>query len=242
MVKVPYTAEYNVFAVETQHTDQPKNMNGTSLMEKVDSNTTHGSPDMCNNEFKDDQNADDHEDERVVLANLISNLKLNTDENKKIQKQLRKANATLTHELNEYKSALEDSNDIRDRCRSALHDQDIELEKYKKYKNCQLEKEEMPYDKDDLANIFAPNCDETLILEEESRSKLDKELTKKHDYTYQNNLKLALQHEKENNVGKNSWVKQSLTSGNTKKALKDKIDSLIAELNRKTLEMSEVKA
>ncbi|GJZ07965.1 hypothetical protein Tco_0542248 [Tanacetum coccineum] len=31
------------------------------------------------------------------------------------------------------------------------------------------------YDKDDLVNIFAPNCDETLILEEESRSKLDKD-------------------------------------------------------------------
>ncbi|GJX35092.1 hypothetical protein Tco_0246649 [Tanacetum coccineum] len=36
----------------------------------------------------------------------------------------------------------------------------------------------MPYDKDDLANIFAPNCDETLILEEESISKLDKEFIK----------------------------------------------------------------
>ncbi|GJU27344.1 hypothetical protein Tco_1165965 [Tanacetum coccineum] len=46
----------------------------------------------------------------------------------------------------------------------------------------------MPYDKDDLANIFAPNCDETLILEEESRSKLDKEFIKKYDCTYQNNL------------------------------------------------------
>nr|GEY27100.1 hypothetical protein [Tanacetum cinerariifolium] len=44
--------------------------------------------DMCNNEFEDDKNAD--EDESVVLANLISNLKLDTDENKKIQKQLKK--------------------------------------------------------------------------------------------------------------------------------------------------------
>ncbi|GJU20043.1 hypothetical protein Tco_1153385 [Tanacetum coccineum] len=37
----------------------------------------------------------------------------------------------------------QESNDIRDRCRSALHDQEIKLEKYKKYKNCQLEKEEV---------------------------------------------------------------------------------------------------
>ncbi|GKC34821.1 hypothetical protein Tco_1047205 [Tanacetum coccineum] len=36
----------------------------------------------------------------------------------------------------------------------------------------------MSYDKDDLANIFSLNCEETLILEEKSRSKLDKELIK----------------------------------------------------------------
>ncbi|GJY70077.1 hypothetical protein Tco_0473059 [Tanacetum coccineum] len=80
MVEVPYTAEYNAFAVETQHSKQPKNMNDTSLMEKVDSNTTLDSSDMCNNEFKDDQNADDHEDEHVVLADLIANLKCDIDE------------------------------------------------------------------------------------------------------------------------------------------------------------------
>ncbi|GJW67804.1 hypothetical protein Tco_0122228 [Tanacetum coccineum] len=106
MTEVPYIAKYNVFAVETQHTDQPENMNDTSLIEKADSNTTPDSSNMCNNEFKDDQNANDHEYEHVVLANLIANLKLDTDENKKIQKQLRKANATLTHELNECKYAL----------------------------------------------------------------------------------------------------------------------------------------
>ncbi|GJT61408.1 hypothetical protein Tco_1004941 [Tanacetum coccineum] len=59
-----------------------------------------------------DQYDDDYEDERVVLANLIANLKLDIDENKTIQKQLRKTNATLTHELNKCKSALKASNDI----------------------------------------------------------------------------------------------------------------------------------
>ncbi|GJU68159.1 hypothetical protein Tco_1254418, partial [Tanacetum coccineum] len=109
----------------------------------VDSNTTPDSSYMCNNEFRNDQYADDHENERVVLDNLIANLKLDIDENKKIQKQLKKANATLTHEMNECKSALEKSNDIRDRCISALHHKEVELEKYKTYKNCHLEKEEI---------------------------------------------------------------------------------------------------
>ncbi|GJT37505.1 retrovirus-related pol polyprotein from transposon TNT 1-94 [Tanacetum coccineum] len=43
----------------------------------------------------DDQNDVECDDERVALANLIANLKLDVDENKKIQKQLKKANATL---------------------------------------------------------------------------------------------------------------------------------------------------
>ncbi|GKB44563.1 hypothetical protein Tco_0889505 [Tanacetum coccineum] len=162
---------------------------------------------------------------------------------KNIQNQLKRANASLTHELNECKSALAESNDIRDRCRSALHNQEIMLEKYKKYKDCQIEKEELerklkasldrlaqqklqtvealktqayetfeykekhvelvhqthnpsssyngrptfanpkylkkaqsgkpclykvPFDKDDIANIFAIDCAEILILEQES--------------------------------------------------------------------------
>ncbi|GJT54884.1 hypothetical protein Tco_0989938 [Tanacetum coccineum] len=56
---------------------------------------------------KADQNAKECDDERVVLANLIANLKLDTDKNKKIQKQLKKANTSLAHELQKCKSALE---------------------------------------------------------------------------------------------------------------------------------------
>nr|GEV20243.1 hypothetical protein [Tanacetum cinerariifolium] len=41
---------------------------------------------------------------------------------------------------------------------------------------------------DDHANIFAPNREEILSLEQKSRSKLHKETAKKYDYTYQNSL------------------------------------------------------
>ncbi|GJV53430.1 hypothetical protein Tco_1449171 [Tanacetum coccineum] len=208
--EVAYTAEYNVFAVETQHTEQHEFHNDISLMEKVDSNTTPDASDMCNNEFKDNQNDYDHEDERVMLANLIAILKLDSDENKKIQKKLRKANDALTYELNECKSALVVSNDIRDRCRSALHQKEVELEKYTNYKIVNLKKKRSNYvqtihmlapnpssyyngraifvnpnylkkaqsekpclynvsfDKDDLANIFVPNSEETLLLEKDN--------------------------------------------------------------------------
>ncbi|GJU53621.1 hypothetical protein Tco_1227335 [Tanacetum coccineum] len=62
---------------------------------------------------KADQNAEECDDKRVVLANLIANLKLDTDKNKKIQKQLKKPNTSLSHELQECKSALEE-------CKSSL--------------------------------------------------------------------------------------------------------------------------
>ncbi|GJZ38623.1 hypothetical protein Tco_0585186 [Tanacetum coccineum] len=142
--QVPTYNEYNVSAKERQHFEQPESVNDTYVIEIADSNVIPDSSDMCNNEFEDDQNVDDNdEDERVELANLIANLKLDIDENKKIQNQLRKANTTLTQELNESKSALTESNDNRDRCRSALHQKEVELEKYITHKNCQLEKEEI---------------------------------------------------------------------------------------------------
>ncbi|GKD26854.1 hypothetical protein Tco_1233068 [Tanacetum coccineum] len=50
---------------------------------------------------KTDQNAVECDDERGALANLAANLKLDVDENKKIQKQLKKENASLAHELKE---------------------------------------------------------------------------------------------------------------------------------------------
>ncbi|GJZ75377.1 hypothetical protein Tco_0639842 [Tanacetum coccineum] len=102
--KVHTDNKYNVFANDQEHIDPLKNINDTSLMETVDSNTTLDSSNMCNNAFENDQNANDQEDERVS------------------------------------KSALAKSNDIRDRCRSALHNQEIELEKYKSIKIVKLKR------------------------------------------------------------------------------------------------------
>nr|GEU29376.1 hypothetical protein [Tanacetum cinerariifolium]GEU78962.1 hypothetical protein [Tanacetum cinerariifolium] len=101
MVEVPYTAEYNVFAIDTQHYKKPKCIINTCVVEKVDSNVFPDSPDMCDNEIQTDQNVVECDDERAALANLIENLKLDIDENNKIQKQLKKENASLTQELKE---------------------------------------------------------------------------------------------------------------------------------------------
>nr|GEU76759.1 ribonuclease H-like domain-containing protein [Tanacetum cinerariifolium] len=108
--KVQYNAKYNVFANERKHSEQPESINDTYVVEKDDNNIITDSSDMCNNNNQAEQNAKVCDDERVVLANLTVNLKLDTDENKKIQKQLKKANATLTQELKERKSVLGDTN------------------------------------------------------------------------------------------------------------------------------------
>ncbi|GJS02169.1 retrovirus-related pol polyprotein from transposon TNT 1-94 [Tanacetum coccineum] len=94
-------AHYSFMAKIQQHSKQTKSISNTCVVEKVDSNVIPDSPDMCDNDIQTDQNA---EDERAALANLIANLKLDVDKNKKIQKQLNKANTSLAQELKEYKS------------------------------------------------------------------------------------------------------------------------------------------
>ncbi|GJT80691.1 hypothetical protein Tco_1055033 [Tanacetum coccineum] len=257
-------------------------------------------------------------DEHAALVNLIANLTLDTEENKTILKQLKKANASLTQELKECKTnldetsrALGEATSTRDSSLIALQTKQTELEKYtalndltsdykilqtklnetlgllalkdidikeglktktyeisvvnqkhdelvkkslltrsqfegqlkekskvisdlkvkegkdidmmiemdkqikflneilykrnqsiqtihistfanpKYLKKAQSEKPrlyEIPYDTSDPANRFCPNGEETVTLEKESRSKLDKDKVKPYDYTYQNSL------------------------------------------------------
>ncbi|GJW35459.1 retrovirus-related pol polyprotein from transposon TNT 1-94 [Tanacetum coccineum] len=131
--QVQYDTGYDVFANET-----------------VDSNVILDSPDMCDNDIQNDQNDVECDDERVALANLIANLKLDVDENKNIQKQLKKANAPLTQELKECKSALEEtsrtlgeSNSIRDSCLVALQNKQTEFERYKAFNDHTVDYEKL---------------------------------------------------------------------------------------------------
>ncbi|GKA35295.1 integrase, catalytic region, zinc finger, CCHC-type containing protein [Tanacetum coccineum] len=222
--KVQYDENYNVFANERPHFEQPESINDTYAEEKVDSNVIPDSPDKCNNVNQADQNAEECDDERAVLANLIANFKLDTDENKKIHKQLKKANATLAQQLQDCKYTLEETISSRDKCLIALQVNEIKLKKYKTYLNRPIENEklelerklketlgllaqkeheikeaskcptyngrptfanplylkkaqsekpclyEIPYDQSHLANKFVPDREETLTLEQESRS------------------------------------------------------------------------
>ncbi|GJZ79053.1 hypothetical protein Tco_0643890 [Tanacetum coccineum] len=165
--KVHSDDDYNVFANERHHFEQPVSIYNTCVVEKVDSNVIPDSSNMCDNDNQADKNVEECDDERAVLANLITNLKRDTDENKKIYKQLKKANTSLSHELQECKSALEEcksslekSNRPRDRYLVALHDKEVELARYKIFKDIvDLAWEKHTYDK-----FCAPTTEDMTVL------------------------------------------------------------------------------
>nr|GEW39677.1 hypothetical protein [Tanacetum cinerariifolium] len=71
--------EYNVFANDLKHSEQSEYVSNTCLVETDDSNVIPDSPDICDNDIQNNQNDVESDDERVSLANLITNLKLDTE-------------------------------------------------------------------------------------------------------------------------------------------------------------------
>ncbi|GJR51371.1 retrovirus-related pol polyprotein from transposon TNT 1-94 [Tanacetum coccineum] len=116
-----------VLPEESNSTEQP--------LEQVQNNDENNV--FANERQHSENNTTECVDERAVLANLIANLTLDTEENKTILKQLKKANASLTQELKECKTnldetsrALREATSCQDSCLIALQNKQNELEKY----------------------------------------------------------------------------------------------------------------
>ncbi|GJW16451.1 hypothetical protein Tco_0020584 [Tanacetum coccineum] len=265
---------------ESSSTSQP-------LEQKDDSNVIPDSSNICTNDNQVDQNAAECVDERAALANLIANLTLDTEENKTILKQLKKANASLTQELKECKTNLDESSralgeatSSRDSSLIALQTKQTELEKYttlndltsdykilqtklnetlgllalkdidikeglklKPIENFSCQSENNVKEGKDI-DTFCPNGEETVTLEKESRSKLDKDKVKPYDYTYQNSLyetfkppsKTYLdQLERAKEVRKTMWRKTSAFPNPTAKTMEVLIKTLLMPLSNKTI-------
>ncbi|GKD76020.1 hypothetical protein Tco_1334302, partial [Tanacetum coccineum] len=71
---------YNVFAIENEHPEQPESINDTYLEEQGDTNITIDSLDKCNNRDTVDQDDDDLAKEHDLLASLIEKLKCEIDD------------------------------------------------------------------------------------------------------------------------------------------------------------------
>nr|GEX42956.1 hypothetical protein [Tanacetum cinerariifolium] len=77
--QVQNDARYNVFSNRLQHSEQSESISNICLVETDDSNVTPDSPDMCEDDILNEQNDVKSDDERVALANLLANLKLDAN-------------------------------------------------------------------------------------------------------------------------------------------------------------------
>ncbi|GJV43991.1 hypothetical protein Tco_1428527 [Tanacetum coccineum] len=97
---------YNVFAMENEHPEQPESSNDIYLAEQGDSNITIDSSDICYDRAQDDQDeTDDLDQERDLLASLIQKLKCEIDDSKNQNKFLESSNKELVDKL---KGEIED--------------------------------------------------------------------------------------------------------------------------------------
>ncbi|GJX58718.1 retrovirus-related pol polyprotein from transposon TNT 1-94 [Tanacetum coccineum] len=97
---------YNVFAMENEHPEQPESSNDIYLAEHGDTNITIDSLDICYDRTQDDQDdTDDLDQERDLLASLIQKLKCEIDDSKNRNKFLESLNKELVDKL---KGEIED--------------------------------------------------------------------------------------------------------------------------------------
>ncbi|GJZ20073.1 copia protein [Tanacetum coccineum] len=95
---------YNVFAAKNEHPKQPESVNDTYLEEQGDTNITIDSLDMCYDREQDDQDdTDELDQERDLLASLIEKLKCEIDDNKNHNKFLESSNHALVDKLKDLK-------------------------------------------------------------------------------------------------------------------------------------------
>ncbi|GJZ14010.1 copia protein [Tanacetum coccineum] len=95
---------YNVFAIENEHPEQPESVNDIYLEEQGDTNITIDSLDICYDRKQDDQDDNDELDqERDLLASLIEKQKCEIDDSKNRNKFLETSNKALVDKLKDLK-------------------------------------------------------------------------------------------------------------------------------------------
>ncbi|GJZ75602.1 retrovirus-related pol polyprotein from transposon TNT 1-94 [Tanacetum coccineum] len=95
---------YNVFAIKSEHPEQPESVNDTYPVEQDEHNIIIDSLDMSYDREQDDQ--DDNDDlakERDLLASLIEKLKCEIDDSKNRNKFLETSNKALVDKLKDLK-------------------------------------------------------------------------------------------------------------------------------------------
>nr|GEV02363.1 Gag-Pol polyprotein [Tanacetum cinerariifolium] len=201
-----------------------------SYMAKIQEDHDNIIPDssnMCVNANQDDQNVEECNDEQLKEckstleetgrtleeSNSTRDSCLIALQNKEIELEKYKTYNNRTLEYDKLKPPKGSTYNGRPTFANSTY-----LKKAQSEKPCLYE---IPYDHSDLANIFAPDREETLTLEQENRSKLNKDLVKPYDYTKQNSL---LSHLNFNSI--NFLLKKDIVNGLPKlKFAKDQLCS-----------------
>nr|GEU78228.1 hypothetical protein [Tanacetum cinerariifolium] len=204
LAQVQNDTGYNVFANDLQHFEQSKSVSNTCLVETNDSNVIPDSPDMCDDDIQNDQNdveSDDKRESNSVRASCLVALqnKQNEFEKYKAFNDRTVDYDKLEHKLNETLGQLAQKDiEIKEGLKTKAyeilavkekHDELIKKSLLTKshYEGIVKQKTKaqseipclyaFPYDQSTHANRLIPDEKETLALERESRSKLNKDST-----------------------------------------------------------------
>nr|GEV57884.1 retrovirus-related Pol polyprotein from transposon TNT 1-94 [Tanacetum cinerariifolium] len=224
--QVTITNNYNVFSIETEHPEQSKSVNDTYSIEQDEHNVIIDSLDISyDREQADQDDANDLDNERDLLASLIKKLKCKIDDSKNRNKFLETSNKIKLYKSRKDKElnkviALENKVKVLDDIvyKTGQSVQTMNMLN----RNCKtsfakpefLKKAQRPnprlYDtgcyNDNLALMLAPDSDEVIRLEKESQSKLSDSI-RPFDYEKLNNLYDLFVPQREKSLnGKTSYV------------------------------------
>ncbi|GKB99748.1 gag-pol polyprotein [Tanacetum coccineum] len=106
---------YNVFAMENKHPEQPESSNDIYLAEHGNTNITIDSLDICYDRVQDDQDeADDLDQEREIKDFKTKNKSLESSNNhfKEANNELSKTNQLMFKDLKKFQAELDKYNDV----------------------------------------------------------------------------------------------------------------------------------
>ncbi|GJY35289.1 integrase, catalytic region, zinc finger, CCHC-type containing protein [Tanacetum coccineum] len=104
---------YNTFANDREHLEQPEYVNDTYLEEQGDTNITIDSLDMSTNGETVDHDDDDLAKERDLLASLIEKLKCEINDKKnQANNELSKTNQLMSKDLKKFQAKLDRYHDV----------------------------------------------------------------------------------------------------------------------------------
>ncbi|GJS90855.1 integrase, catalytic region, zinc finger, CCHC-type containing protein [Tanacetum coccineum] len=106
---------YNVFAMENEHPEQPESSNDIYLTEQGDTNITIDSSDICYDRAQDDQDeTDDVDQEREIEDFKTNNKSLESSNNhfKEANNELSKTNQLMFKDLKKFQAELDKYNDV----------------------------------------------------------------------------------------------------------------------------------